>query len=516
MKILLFTHMNQIVDNAAYMNGLKKAGPVQTVMLTLGKEEYELGRKTGAFDVVKDILPCESELDGSDADLTVATQALKELEERMGSVFVHRDILMDRYFRGQSAIDVDMNKLPVIWTGSRTIRFMYVMLKRLEAEIANFEPDFLFVEQNSAPYRLAWRLAREKGILTGQFMQARVWPERVYLETGLGMDWHRSRTAYREMADNPMTGEELTRVTNKLQSIVKEKTKPISTQWAVFKSAPGLLKRLHPSKLLAGMNDWLGARSRTATINPRVLPGQMYSPLAKYFRYRHGLKAKHLLLKHQTPFEIIRKKKYAMYFLHVQPELSVEEAAFEYQDQVNTLRNILASLPADMSLVVKEHPPMLGRRQIDVYGRLLHMPGIIFADALEDSHKLIANASVVVTLTGTAGLEAIYYGTPVIVLGSVFFDCFNGVYKPENLQQLQKLLSDPDKLTGATTEDALRAIGSMLRGSVPGMMARDDTRLQEIDSESAENMRSEIKMAVDELKSPLPNCRVDRGAYGVF
>ena len=500
MKILLFTHMNQIVDNAAYMNGLKKAGPVQTVMLTLGKEECELGRSTGAFDVVKDILPGESELDGPDADLTIATQALKDLEERMGSLFVYRDILMDRYFRGQFAIDMDIKKLPVIWTGSRTIRFMYVMLKRLEAEIADFEPDLLFVEQNSAPYRLAWRLARERGIPTGQFMQARVSPERVYLETGLGMDWHQARTAYREMADNPMTGEELTRATQKLQAIIKEKAKPISTQWAVFQSAPGFLKRLQPIKLLAGFNDWLGARSRTATINPRVLPGQMYSPLEKYLRYRRGVKAKQLLLKHQTPFEIIRTKKYAMYFLHVQPELSVEETAFEYQDQVNTLRNILASLPADMCLVVKEHPPMLGRRQIDVYSRLLHMPGIIFADPLEDSHKLIAHASVVVTLTGTAGLEAIYYGIPAIVLGDVFFDSFNGVYKPENLQELQRLLSDPDNLTGATREDALRAIGSMVRGSVPGMMARDDTRLQEIDRGSAKNMMSEIERAIDELK----------------
>jgi hypothetical protein len=495
MKILLFTHMNQIAENAVYMNGLKKAGSVRTVMLTLGREECELGVQTGAFDAVKDILPGASELDGTDAELAAATQALKDLEDRLGSQFVHRDILMDRYFRGQFAIDMDLNKVPVIWTGSRTMRFMHVMLKRLEEEIEAFKPDFLFVEQNSAPYRLAWRLAREKGIPTGQFMQARIWPERVYLETGLGMDWHKSQIAYRELANSPMNDEELSRVTQKLETILKEKAKPVSTQWAVFKSAPGLLARLQPGKLLAGVKDWLGGRSRTAAINPRVLPGPMYSPLAKYLRYRNGLKAKNFLLAHQTPFAKIRQKKYAMYFLHVQPELSVEETAFEFQDQVNTLRNVLASLPADMSLVVKEHPPMLGRRQMDIYSRLLHMPGIIFADASEDSHQLIAHATVVVTLTGTAGLEAIYYGIPAIVLGSVFFDCFNGVYKPEGLRELEKLLANPDKLRGASRDDALRAIGSMLRGSVPGMMARDDLRLQEIDDESAKNMLSELESA---------------------
>ena len=495
MKILLFTHMTQIAENAVYINGLKKAGPVQTVMLTLGREECQLGRDTGAFDVVKDILPAESDLDGPDADLAVAAEALKDLEERVGSRFVHKDILMDRYFRGQFAIDVDMSDVPVIWTGARTLRFMYSMLKRLQEEIEAFEPDCLYVEQNSAPYRLAWRLARQKGIPTGQFMQARVWPERVYFETGLGMDWDRSRTAYREMADNPMTAEELTKVTQKLQSIINEKTKPGYTQWMVSRSAPGFLNRLHPLKLVAGCKDWLGERSRTATINPRVLPGRVYSPRAKFSRYRNGLKAKRFLRQHQTSFETIRKKKYAVYFLHVQPELTVEEMAFEYQDQVNTLRNILAALPADMYLVVKEHSPMVGRRQMNIYSQLIHMPGIIFADPSQDSHQLIMHAAVVVTLTGTAGLEAIYYGVPAIVLGSVFYDCFNGTYKPGNLHELGQLLSNPDKLKGATKEDALRAVGSMLRGSVPGMMARDDTRLQDIDHDSAKNMLSELEKA---------------------
>ena len=471
--------MEQILDYSAYMNGVKKAGPVQTRLLTMGVEEREFALATGAFDSVENILPAESELDGSDADLTVATQALKDLEKRLGSLFVHRDILMDRRFRGQPVLDFDLNRGPVVWTGSRTIRFMYTIFKRLEGELADFEPDFVFVETNSAPHRMIWRLAREKGIPAGQFFQGRVWPERVYLETGLGLDWHQSRIAYRELASNPMTAEELARVKLKLDTIVQEKVKPVSNQWAVFKSAPGLLTRLNPMRLLAGNRDWLGQRSKTASINPRVMPGQVYSPLEKYFRYRKGKKAQRFLRKHQTPFSVIRKKKYAMYFLHVQPELSVEEMAFEYQDQINTLRNILAALPADMCLVVKEHPPMLGRRQIHTYSQLIHMPGIIFADSSQDSHQLIVHATVVVTLTGTAGLEAIYYGIPAIVLGSVFFDCFNGTYKPENLQELKELLANPDKLMGASKEDALRAIGSMLRGSVPGMMARDDTRLQD-------------------------------------
>ena len=502
MKILLFSHLTHIPDNAVYINALKKVTSVQTRLLTMGREECELGHEVRTFDTVRDILPEESEIDGSDADFSDTAQALKELEERIGSRFVHRDILMDRYFRGQAAINVDPNIVPVMWTGSRTMRFMHIICKQLEEELASFEPDFIFLETNSAPYRMAWRLAREKGIAAGHFQSVRVWSERVYLETGLGLDWHRVRMAYREMANSPMKGEELTKVTQNLQAVVQEKTKPYYMQWAANKGAPNLFSRLQPMRLLAGNKRWLGKRSRTATINPRVYPGHIYSPIARYGRYRQGQKAKRFLLKHQTPFDIIRKNKYAVYFLHVQPELTVEEMAFEHQDQVNTLRNILASLPADMSLVVKEHSPMLGRRPMELYNRLMHMPGIILADPSEDSHKLITGSTVVITLTGTVALEAVFYGVPAIVLGSVFFDCFRGIYKPVSLYELDKLLSNPDKLRGASTEDALHALGSMLRASVPGMLARVDQGLQEIDYEFAKEMLAELKRSIHELKIP--------------
>lgn len=505
MKILLFGHLSLIPEYVAFINAFKKVSPVQSLLLTMGREEFELGQEVGAFDVVKDILPKQPELDAADIDLSRAAQSLKELEDRVGSNFVNKDILTDRYFRGQQSLDVDLNMVPLIWTGSRTKRFMYVIYKRLEEEIGSFDPDFIFVETNSAPYRMAWRLAREKGVPAGFFRHARFWPERIYLETGIGIDWHQARIAYIEMANRPMTGAELTKVKQRLQTIIHEKIKPTYMQWGPAKGAPNFFKKLYRTQLFAGLYAWLGMRARTCTRNPRVYPRKINSPIAKYVRYRNAQKGKRYLLKHQTPFGKIRTKRYAIYFLHAQPELTVEEMAFDYQDQVSTVRNILASLPAGMDLVVKEHSPMLGYRPLEVYTQLVHMPGIIIADTHEDSHKLITQASVVVTLTGTIALEAVLYGIPAIVLGSVFFDCFNGIYKPENLYELNKLLSNPEKLLGATEGDALRALVSMLRASVPGRLPNVDGRMEEIDLESAKAMMSELEKACHELKYSTSN-----------
>ncbi len=119
MKILVFSHRDQIHEYAAYINAFKKVSSVQSLFLTMGQEEYNLGQEVGAFDVVKDILPEQSEIDAADTGMSGAAQSLKELEDRIGYSFVNRDILTDRYFRGQRRLDIDLNMIPLIWTGSR-------------------------------------------------------------------------------------------------------------------------------------------------------------------------------------------------------------------------------------------------------------------------------------------------------------------------------------------------------------------------------------------------------------
>jgi hypothetical protein len=495
MKILLFCHLGQIPEFAEYINALKKVSSIQTLFLTMGREEYERGQEVGVFDVVKDVLPKQSELDASDKEASRIAQALSELEERIGSNFVNRDIMMDRFFTGPPRLDVDPNKVPLIWAGSRAKHFMYLFYKQLEKEITSFEPDFIFIETHLAPNRMIWRLAREKGIPAGRFSPVRFWPERLYLETEIGYEWHQVRTAYSEMPNRPMKGAELAKVKQRLQTILDEKTKPVYMQSEHAKGAPDILKRLHPAQLITQFNSWLGTRARSSTTNPQILPSKVFSPISKLIRYRDGMKAKRYLLQNQIPFEQIRGKKYEIYFLHVQPELTVEGMAFDYRDQVNTLNNILAALPADMYLVVKEHTPMLGFRPLAIYKHLVRIPGIIIADTNEDSHNLITHASTVITLTGTVALEAVLYGIPAIVLGSIYFEGFNGVYKPENLDELRQLLSDPNQLVGATKDDALRALGSMLRASDLGSPPRvDPTKLQQIDAESAKVMMSKLEL----------------------
>ena len=78
MKILIFSHLSLIPIDAEGISALKKVNSVQSLLLTMGREEYELGQEVGAFDVVKDILPKQSELDAADTDMSRAAQSLKD------------------------------------------------------------------------------------------------------------------------------------------------------------------------------------------------------------------------------------------------------------------------------------------------------------------------------------------------------------------------------------------------------------------------------------------------------
>lgn len=490
---MLFCHLGQILEYAEYIKAFKKISSIQTLLLTMGQNEYRLGLEAGEFDTVKDILPSSADLERAASEYPAICQSLRDLENRIGVNFVNRDILGDRFFRTQPAVDVDSSKVPLVWTGLRTRQFMRLLFQRLEVEIDSFAPEFIFVETSFAPTRMAWRLASERGIPAGGFMSVRFWPDRMYFESGIGYDWYEARSAYAALVDQPLAGDELRAVQERLETIRAHKAKPAYLKTEHAKGAPNFWKRLRAVSLFSGQGGWLGARARTFTTNPQVLPPQVFSPRAKYLRYRKGRDAKRYLLEHQTAFSEFKGKNYVVFFLHVQPEITVEGMAFEYQDQVSTLSNVLAALPANMHLVVKEHSPMLGFRQLGFYDQLLRMPGLIIAETSEDSHDLISSAVAVVTLTGTVALEAILYGVPAIVLGSIYFDSFAGIYKAESLNALKSLLADPTRLQGANESDALRALASLHRASRPGNPARVDVSSAAIDSASAIMMVSELK-----------------------
>jgi hypothetical protein len=108
---------------------------------------------------------------------------------------------------------------------------------------------------------------------------------------------------------------------------------------------------------------------------------------------------------------------FAYYPLHVDPEASTIVSAPMYTDQLAVVEALVKGLPLGMSLLVKEHVPMLGQRPPAFYARLKRMPGVKLISPFENSVSLIKRAAFTCVINGTAGWEAILLGKPAIVIG---------------------------------------------------------------------------------------------------
>lgn len=109
--------------------------------------------------------------------------------------------------------------------------------------------------------------------------------------------------------------------------------------------------------------------------------------------------------------------RYAFFPLHTEPEVSLLVYGRPYVNQIEILRMLAMNLPADMVLVVKEHPWMVGKRSLQAYRKMLDIPRVRFADPALEARSLIKQADLVAVVTGSVALEAAMLDKPVMTFG---------------------------------------------------------------------------------------------------
>ena len=138
----------------------------------------------------------------------------------------------------------------------------------------------------------------------------------------------------------------------------------------------------------------------------------------------------------------IKNEKFVYFPLSVEPERTLSIGAQFYSNQLEIIRNVARSIPVDCKLYVKEHMAMRYRhwRPISYYKAVMDLPNVTFIHPSLGNKELIKNCSIVFTVTGTAGLEAAYYGKPSIIFGHTSYDSLPSVHKIENLEDLPKII----------------------------------------------------------------------------
>jgi len=176
-------------------------------------------------------------------------------------------------------------------------------------------------------------------------------------------------------------------------------------------------------------------------------------------------------------------KPYFVFFLHYQPEGTTLPYGQEFSQQWIAISRLRMAMPNETTLVVKEHPGMFlrgmlrpGVRNRQFYDAIAALPNTILADINQDSFDLVDHASCVVTITGTAGFQAIARGKPVIVFGAAPYRHFPGVFKVLGVEDIRKAVSSINSFVLKVDEETIQQYSIWVEGisfGVDGTVEKD-------------------------------------------
>jgi hypothetical protein len=132
--------------------------------------------------------------------------------------------------------------------------------------------------------------------------------------------------------------------------------------------------------------------------------------------------------------------KYFVFPLHYHPESSTLINGRWLHDQIKIIQIIVANLPAEYKLIVKEHKIAIGRRPLHYYYNILKIADVMLANENLYIGDLISSSKGLITISGTAGLEAYLAGKKIGVIGDVYYMHAPGVTTVHDISKMRENL----------------------------------------------------------------------------
>jgi hypothetical protein len=161
------------------------------------------------------------------------------------------------------------------------------------------------------------------------------------------------------------------------------------------------------------------------------------------------------------------------YPLHFEPEAMIDLFGTHARDQLKVIRRVSDALPAGHTLCVKEHPWMSpGARRLGYYETIADLGNVRLLDQRTDGYEVIRRCRGVVTIAGTTGFEALFYGKRVLVFGRAFYDAFgDGVMRATSFEQTAAALLDMTRQPALDAGAVDRFVVALYQRSYPGLFA---------------------------------------------
>jgi hypothetical protein len=183
-------------------------------------------------------------------------------------------------------------------------------------------------------------------------------------------------------------------------------------------------------------NNYLGyKRQRLQRLKPNLFSQKSILNSYKYWLtkiFRQYTIQKYCLKNLHKKILIIKKKKFIFYPLHVTPEAGVYDQK-ELYDQLYIIQKISKQLPIDYFLVVKLHPSNFSEdsdiEKLNWYKKIDKIYNVVLLSHHINSSYLIKKSIAVITISGSACIEANLINKPSFLIGDAEFSELYGIYK---------------------------------------------------------------------------------------
>jgi hypothetical protein len=306
------------------------------------------------------------------------------------------------------------------------------------------------------PSYLLYTAARELGIPTPMFCQTS-FPGYIYLTDEIGGPVRDLSASDGLRADGDQTGLEqfpdAAAKVHALRTLDPEETVPDYMRQQKVRESSWLNRFRHPNRP--------GSRNAKPTLYGharRIVKGLIYPWSEKARTLNQGRQ-----FYSQIADENI-KTPYVFVALHYQPERTTNPDGGIFDDQLLMIRYIASAVPNGWTVCVKEHPSQFYHfmgghlaRTSEFYESVRGLKNVQFLPVDILGPKLMANAEVVATITGTIGFEAAMRNIPVLAFGRPWYRDCPGVTCIETagdvhsfFESLESRKGDSDRTTEAS------------------------------------------------------------------
>lgn len=119
---------------------------------------------------------------------------------------------------------------------------------------------------------------------------------------------------------------------------------------------------------------------------------------------------------------------YIYFGLHTQPESSIDIQGKDHSNQLEFVKKLRMHTPSNLEIVVKIHPTDVDGKPLKYFRSFSEIPGVTLLNHDVDSQELIRNSEAVVTITGTAGIEAVCLKKCVFTFAPNYYNIYEGVH----------------------------------------------------------------------------------------